>query len=195
MNGTIGGKLRYWFNMLGYWIVVGSWFCNRWRKKWFSLCGMRNVNHPRRPKCMVSAALAAWIVLGSWFCNRWRKKWLQSRGVSNALALPWAKPWLQLCDVDNERYTTTSDYGCLETALARILHGSTFRTRLQVTKATAGSLRTCRSRHACRLNRMHRHCLEKSRRESEKLSSAARWLGHCVAGAEWTPCPLLRWLN
>ena len=35
----------------------------------------------------------------------------------------------------------------LQTALARILHGSTFRTRLQVTKATAGSLRTCRSRH------------------------------------------------
>ena len=85
MNGTIGGKLRYWFNMLGYWIVVGSWFCNRWRKKWSSLCGMRNVNHPRRSKCMVSAALAAWIVLGSWFCNRWLKKWLQSRGVSNAL--------------------------------------------------------------------------------------------------------------
>ena len=95
MNGTIGGKLRYWFHMLGYWIVVGSWFCNRWRKKWFSLCGMRNVNHPRRPKCMVSAALAAWIVLGSWFCNRRRKKWLQSRGVSNALALPWATPRLQ----------------------------------------------------------------------------------------------------
>ena len=33
----------------------------------------------------------------------------------------------------HERYTTTSDNACLQTALARRLHGSTFRTRLQIT--------------------------------------------------------------
>ena len=43
-----------------------------------------------------------------------------------------------------------------------------------------------------RLNRMHRHCLENSGRESDTSAGnfllyiliGARWLGHCVAGAE-----------
>ena len=100
---------------LASWRVLGSWFCNMWLKKWFisvlsalwlngTMGGKimswfnsygHDLTHPRRSKCMVSAALASWIVLGSCFCNRWLKKWLQSRGVSNALALPWATPWLQ----------------------------------------------------------------------------------------------------
>ena len=36
-----------------------------------------------------------------WFGLARLKQWLHSRGVSNAQALPWAKPWLQLCDVDS----------------------------------------------------------------------------------------------
>ena len=43
MNGTMGGKLRYWY------------------VRWV----MRGLTHPWRSKCMVSAALASWRVLGS----------------------------------------------------------------------------------------------------------------------------------
>ena len=142
-----------------------------WAKPWLQLCDVDNERYTTTSDygCLETALT----------------KWLLSRGVSNALALPWAKPWLQLCDVDNERYTTTSDYGCLETALARILHGFSNQASGYQSYSRVPANMPFATR---RLNRMHRHCLEKSRRESEKLSSApvrgARWLGHCVAGAE-----------
>ena len=90
-----------------------------------------------------------------------------NRGVSNALALPWATPWLQpvvctLLDAPNKTYSSL---------------GSDRR-------ANAAEIR-------CRVM-VHRHYLENSGRESDTSAGnfllyiliGARWLGHCVAGAE-----------
>ena len=55
----------------------------------------------------------------------------------------------------HERYTTTSDNACLQTALARRLHGSTFRTRLQITtvRSSGWSGKKGKERFSCRAAR------------------------------------------
>ena len=55
----------------------------------------------------------------------------------------------------HERYTTTSDNACLQTALARRLHGSTFRTRLQITtvRSSGWSGKKGKDRFSCRAAR------------------------------------------
>ena len=124
------------------------------------------------PGMSLTLGIRGWFV-DSAICGC--KQWLHSRGVSNALALPWAKPWLQLCDVDCKGMrllptTWLTDGVGQDTAWKYFSNpASGYQSYSRVPANMPFATR--------RLNRMHRHCLENGLALSKHPSKTHGYLG------------------